>query len=264
MQIETLFSSNDVKEPKEFFIFHNDKYPTWGSSTGSEKTSIYETGKFNRYASIGSYSNELFKDLYEKIENTPTELESRCAYACMLMMLNGIRIGNEGSAEGYESGLKYNEGEIVNTYGVTTLLKEHISFNNNKMMLNFLGKSQVDNKIVIENTLVIDVGKIHKNNNYPIPTWLGINYEILFEFVKESLGKHYSPKDFRTFCANTSAWKFYQDYKDKNGLTKTEANKVIKDIVYRTSLVLNNTPSVCKSSYIDSRMVDWIKDKLIS
>ena len=119
---------DEVKEPNEEFTFLEHTYNAWGSSTGRAKTDDYDKGKFNRYAKLGKVSDTVVNDLIVKINKDPDSIDGRCAFASLLMMLYGVRIGNEGSAEGYVSGLEKNEGEIVQTYGTTTLLKEHILY----------------------------------------------------------------------------------------------------------------------------------------
>ena len=61
---------------------------------------------------------------------------ARCALACKMMMHTGIRIGNESSSEGYMTNPHPNskkEPEFVKTYGLTTLLPNHIHIKKEKL-----------------------------------------------------------------------------------------------------------------------------------
>jgi len=254
-----LFEQDDIMEPVEEFSYCNIKYPTWSSFTSSARPENYEKGKFNRYAKIGEMADELEKDFVREIKVNYNSKEARCAYMCLLMMRYGIRVGNEGSAEGYVSGMKQNKGEIVQTFGVTTLLNKHVLFEGDKMFLDFIGKEQVKHKIKVLEPLIVDVGRRYYREDAPEEKWLGIEYRTLFKYVRKMVGKAFVPKDFRTFCANTVAWRTIQRFLD-HPMTyekKTPANKEVKNIVWVVSKRLGNTPGIAKRNYIDHRMLDW-------
>ena len=251
------------EEPKNGeFVFLNHEYPYWGNILGRNRTVEYDKGKFNRYAKLGVISDELIKDFANKVKTNPKSTEGRCAYASLLMMMNGIRIGNEGSAEGYVSGLKQNKGEVVQTFGTTTLRNEHIEFKDGTMHLDFLGKEQVHHDIKIKDKFLVKYGKVYHDQSRPEDKWIGIDYDTLFKFTKENVGDGFIPKDFRTFCANLTAWKVIEEYLNKpKAETKTDANQEIKDVVAKVARRLGNTPGIAKRAYIDNRMLDWFKEQ---
>lgn len=254
--------ADEVKEPNEEFSFLEHTYSAWGSSTGRSKTDDYDKGKFNRYAKLGKVSDKVINDLIVKINKDPGSIDGRCAFASLLMMLYGVRIGNEGSAEGYVSGLEKNEGDIVQTYGTTTLLKNHVKFVKGKMLLDFLGKEQVQHDIEISEPFLIKIGKLYWDHSKDSEKWIGIDYEILFKFVKKKIGKSFVPKDLRTFCANITGWNTIKQYLSSPKLDAKKAiNKEVAEIVEIVAERLGNTPSVARSRYLDSRMLDWYKDQ---
>lgn len=253
---------DEVKEPAEGFTFLEHEYNTWGSSTGRAKTDDYDKGKFNRYAKLGKVSDSVTNDLIAKVNKDPESVDGKCAYASLLMMLYGVRIGNEGSAEGYASGLDKNKGEIVKTYGTTTLLHDHIEFKNNTMLLAFLGKEQVQHNIEISEPFLVKLGKLYWNKSKPSNKWIGIEYETLFKFVKKKIGKSFIPKDLRTFCANITGWNQIKQYMEKpKSSSKKDINKEVAEIVETVAERLGNTPSVARSRYLDSRMLNWYKSQ---
>ncbi|MEW5323906.1 hypothetical protein V2J23_18175, partial [Geobacillus thermoleovorans] len=77
------------------------------------------------------------------------------AVALLVVISTGIRIGNEDSAEGYVSDLKYsdNYGKEVNTYGLATLRQEHVHVRNGIVHFDFVGKKQVDNSFKLNPAL---------------------------------------------------------------------------------------------------------------
>jgi len=250
----------DYTEPLGYFTYSGEEYPYWGNPIGRNRTVDYDLGKFNRYAKLGAVADEIVGNLIGMVEQEYNSIDGRCAYASLIMMKYGIRIGNEGSAEGYASGLEQNVGEIVQTYGVTTLLNEHVSVQNNQLRLHFLGKEQVEHDIMVAEPFFFKYGRMYYKQAAPKESWLGINYETLFNFVKSNIGEAFIPKDLRTFCANISGWRIIQTYleKPKRGM-KSEVNKEVAEIVKGVASRLGNSESIAKHRYLDLRMLDWYK-----
>jgi len=249
-------------EPQGYFEFEGVEYPYWGNPNGKMKTIDYDVGKFNRYAKMGIMADDLVENFTMLIKEDYTSVNARCAFACLVMMEYGIRIGNEDSATGYESGKEENEGEFVQTYGTTTLLNKHVFVDKSTIKLNFLGKTQVEQDIFIEDDFVVKYAKLYDDANKPEEKWLGIDYSLLFDFVKDQVGSAFVPKDFRTFCANVSCWKEIKKYLSKaKRSTKTEVNEEIKSIIERVANQLGNTPGIAKRNYVDGSMLDWFKNE---
>jgi DNA topoisomerase IB len=248
----------EYEEPSGRFTFAGKEYPFWGSLTGRASTENYELGKFNRYAKLGNIADKIVKDFSGMISSEASSVNGRCAYACMIMMMYGVRVGNEDSAEGYESGLEKNAGQFVHTYGTTTLLNEHISFHNNTMFLNFVGKEQVSHSIQITDPFFQKYGRAFWRPEAPKEKWLGVDYSFVFDFVKDNVGPKFIPKDFRTFCANTTGWGIIEKFLDRpTHPKKSDAKKEIAYLVELTAKRLGNTPGIAKRNYLDSRMLDW-------
>lgn len=192
-----------------------------------------------------------------------TSMTARCALACKMMMYTGIRIGNEGSAEGYVTKPHPNskkEPEFVQTYGLTTLLPEHVLVKGARVHLNFIGKKQVENSFTIEGILAEQVKRTLKTVAQG-ETFLEVTVRDLTKFIKKYVGSHFTPKDFRTMRANMYAWEKFEEICERElPSTKTEYNKEVKEIATYVSEHLNNTPGVCKASYIDSLLWDEVAE----
>jgi len=256
--------TEDAVDPKTWFKYQGKYYPSWGSVNGRVKTQDYDLAKYNRFAKIGIMADDISGIFKENIEADPESMEARCSYACLLMMEHGIRVGNESSAEGYIS----SEGEEVQTFGVTTLLRDHVRINEetNTLYLHFLGKTAVEHRIKIIDDFLEKWGLYYFKHPNEIDTWLGIDYDVLFSFIRDTLGDGFNPKDFRTFRGNVAAWNYIGgkiESKQKMD-TATEANDLIREMVEHVSDVLGNTPGVARSNYIDSRMIDWVKAMLLN
>jgi DNA topoisomerase IB len=265
MRLEVLFESvEEAVEPAGYFTYSKMKFPYWGNPKGRNRTLDYAQGKFNRYAKLGLIADAVTGTFKDMIKRDSFSLDSRCAFACLIMMEYGIRIGNEDSAEGYESHVKHleNEGEIVQTYGTTTLLNNHITVGDGILSLHFLGKEQVEHNIQIRDPFIVEYGAKYHRENAPDEKWLGLDYPTLFKFVKDNIGDGFVPKDLRTFCANVTAWLESQKYlKRPKTDTKSDAKKEVKEWIEKVAKRLGNTPSVARSRYVDHRLLDWFVDQ---
>ena len=208
----------------------------------------------------------MFEQLSEKFDRMIVKGDyvtdtARCALACKMMMYTGIRIGNEGSAEGYVTKPHPNskkEPEFVQTYGLTTLLPQHVLVKGRKVYLNFLGKKQVENSFTLTGELAKQVKEVLKTVEQGETLFEVTEYE-LTKFIKRYVGRRFTPKDFRTLRANMYAWEKFMEISERElPSTKSEFNKEVKEIATYVSEHLNNTPGVCKASYIDSMLWDEV------
>lgn len=218
------------------------------------------SNKFNRVNKLASMYNELNSKLHrmaEKGSNSCSEIY-RCSVATLLLMETGIRVGNEGSAEGYNTvphpHAKNQESKFVQTYGLTTLLQQHVIHTNKKSIeFSFLGKKQVENTFKVPQNLYKYVKDIYVNcDKNPL---FGITDYQLTKFIKRYVGKDFTPKDFRTLRANIYAEESISSLTCIGAMsmhpTKKEVKEVIKSVCIEVSEKLNNTPGVCKKSYIN-------------
>ena len=220
--------------------------------------------KHNRMVKLALRFEELSDKFDRMIQkgNYVTD-NARLALACKMMMYTGIRIGNEGSAEGYITKPHPNskkEPEFVKTYGLTTLLPEHAIVKGKTVYLNFIGKKQVENSFTLTSVLAEQVKKVLETVEDGETLFEITEYE-LTRFIKRYVGRRFTPKDFRTLRANMCAWdKFKEICERELPGTKKEFNAEVKEIATYVSENLNNTPGVCKKSYIDSNLWDEVAE----
>lgn len=224
------------------------------------------SGKFNRTVKLAKMFTGL--DLMMKRyadKGGFTTLNARLACACRLMLHTGIRVGNESSAEGYMTTVspydKTRKPEFVQTYGLTTLLPEHVMRKKGGVYMNFLGKRSVRNTFVVTGDLADHVEKI-KLTAQPPETLFEITAHEFTKFIKCHVGSKFTPKDLRTLRANIEAWKSFNLHKDELVKVKTKSafNALVKQVCIDVSEKLNNTASVCKTSYIDPYLWDYMYD----
>ena len=260
-----LCSVESSTEPISFFSYQDMKYPVFSSFEGHFKPEDSAAGKQNRFAKLGKMADTVIARLRRDVEDDPLSMEGRLAFACLLMLLTGIRVGNESSAEGYTSNLEGNIGEVVQTFGVTTLKPEHIQVEGNALKLDFLGKKQVEQSIKVTDPLLVETGKLYLNDKVDpfaasetkTDTWIGVELKDLVSYIKRVFGEQMIPKDLRTFRANTLFFDLIRDNLTLSKIDPAGAKEELKTAIAGVAEGLGNTPAVTKSAYLDSRMLDW-------
>lgn len=231
------------------------------------------SNKFNRAAKL-LYNIETldqkFRGIVARGIESNTE-HSRCALALLLMLHTGIRVGNEGSAEGYMTKPHPNQKDavpkFVQTYGLTTLLIDHVTVRASKVKLMFLGKKQVDNYFSIgpDKDLAYWIVTLQNNSeDSNSKTLFNVTDYQLTKFIKKYVGSHFSPKDFRCARANYYACSYIVDYFEATYKTKKTLKEDIKAMYGSVSEQLNNTLGVCKKSYVHPDIPIWAENNLLN
>jgi DNA topoisomerase I len=191
------------------------------------------------------------KDLAQ--EGMPRERALACAVR--LLDLGFFRIGGEEYAETNES------------YGVATVLREHVTIEGDEVIFDFPAKSgqrrvqairDPEVKAAIEamrrrrsgpdDLLVYREGKV----------WRDVRSDEVNEYLQEKAGEEFSAKDFRTWHGTVLA--AVELAREDPPSTKGGGESAIRAAVKRVAERLGNTPAVCRSSYIDPRVLDRFRD----
>ena len=180
-----------------------------------------------------------------------------------------FRIGNE----------KYTNDN--NSYGITTLKKEHIKFansntsntSNTKFTISFIGKKGILNTYTDNNpkSNIVKILKTLIANASPDGFIFKYNYEgskqfitpeHIHSFFQTKYNSEITPKMFRTWYGNFHMLEhlreLYNQGKLKPRMTKSEVNSIVKEFSEHVSSKLNNTPTVSKQSYIDNKILDLV------
>ena len=252
------------------------------------KTLIRRIGKtrghFDRKENRAAKLIEMWPDLERKFVSMierggGTTETARCAYATLLMMETGIRIGNESSAEGFvcdnrrvagkdypEKGIKKGDviwqhpmhGKVVQTYGLTTLLHSHVSKKGKRLDISFVGKKIVEQSLCVKHPVLIKFCPRGARDDL----FLGINYNTLKKFIKRYVGRKFMPKDIRTAKVNLLFVSKFTDMPHSvqfgEATTKTGRRKALSNAIEEVACEIGHTKSVCRSAYLSKPMIDWL------
>lgn len=236
------------------------KYKVLDNKSGLSKSlKVRSKFKFTKIIKIAENLIPITKKL-EDILKSKNNFEKDHAFAILIMIHTGIRIGNDDSAKGYICKVKNHElfEKEIKTYGLSTLLKDHIHFDSSSSFtMNFVGKKGIKQNIKVQSQFLTDWAKYFHNINKG-ERWLSINIKQLSSFIKKNIGK-YHIKDFRTLKACLEAGLIAKTISNKpKPKTKKIFTSEIKEICESVSKDLGNTPGICRKSYINPEIFEWL------
>jgi DNA topoisomerase I len=190
--------------------------------------------------------------LDEDLERRGFVLERVRACAVRLLDLGLFRIGSER----YEA-----ENE---SYGLTTLKCRHVRSERGGVVFEYPAKGgQVSLHRISDPTVLATVRGLRKRGRPDEDLlryrrgreWRSLGSEQVNAFIKELIGADFSAKDFRTWNATVLAAVTLANHAGEER-TAAARRRTANLAVRETAAYLNNTPAVCRSSYIDPRVFD--------
>jgi DNA topoisomerase-1 len=178
--------------------------------------------------------------------------ERVCGAAAALLDLGLFRIGSERYEDENES------------YGLTTLKVRHVRFDREGVEFEYPAKSGQTARHRISDPVVIPVLKALARRGEPDDylltyrdgrAWLDLDPDDVNDWIKETIGDEFSAKDFRTWNATVLAAVALSRH-DPRELSRTARRRAISEAVKQVAGYLSNTPAVCRSSYVDPRVLD--------
>lgn len=174
------------------------------------------------------------------------------ACAVRLLDLGFFRIGSEDYAERNES------------YGLTTMLREHVAVEGEELIFDFPAKSgQRRVQAIADEQALAVVAALKRRRGTPQllafragRNWRELSAEEVNAYLKRYAGGSFSAKDFRTWNATVLAAVALAaseaDGKSRPAAREREVKRAIKTV----ASYLGNTPAVCRASYVDPRVID--------
>lgn len=150
------------------------------------------------------------------------------------------------------------------SYGITTIRKQHVTFESGKAIIKFIGKKGVLNECVVEDDqcvkALLELHKIKKPDDHIMM----YQHAGSFEHIKhtdvnnwlKSYGENFTSKDFRTFASNILIIERLRVGDHPGGLLPTKRKKKMNDAIKEVAAIVHNTPAVCRKDYIDPRILE--------
>jgi DNA topoisomerase-1 len=232
-------TGNDIKGRVQY-IYH----PVW--------IAISKLEKYNRLKLFVKKLPLLMKTVNKKMHG-PIDLSNKEYIISLIFRIlskTHSRIGNDHFAE------------ENNTYGLTTLLKTHVSTNGNTVSMSFVGKKSIKQQFIFTDKIcssaLKELKKISGDRLFKTKDQESITSNDINSYLKNIMGGDFTAKDFRTYAANDLFLKFILQKDIPLNITQTK--KTINDCYDEVAEELHHTRAVCKSSYV----MPIISEKYIS
>jgi len=142
--------------------------------------------------------------------------------------------------------------EENNTYGLTTLLKKHMTITGDKITFAFLGKKSVKQELVFTDQLTSNIlkelRKIPGDRLFKTHDQVFIRSNDMNDYLKNIMGEDFTCKDFRTYSSNDLFLKILCSKELPVGITQTK--RTINQCYDEVAEELGHTRAISRSSYV--------------
>ncbi len=175
------------------------------------------------------------------------------ACAVRLLDLGFFRIGSEDYAERNES------------YGLTTMLREHVTIDDSELIFDFPAKSGQRRVQAIADQDALEVVSELKRRRSGSQLlayrgedrWAELRAEDVNDYIKRYSKGDFTAKDFRTWNATVlAAVAFAALQMEKPSSSRAARERSVAGAIKTVAAYLGNTPAVCRASYVDPRVID--------
>lgn len=153
--------------------------------------------------------------------------------------------------------------ETNGTYGVATLLRDHVSVSGDQVSFEFTAKGGTERAVTLADRqlakAVAGLRRVRGDSDRLLVYRVGRNLRQadstdLNERFKEMVGEQYSVKDLRTWNATVLAATALADQPEPT--SQRAARRAENAVLKAVSDHLGNTPAVARKSYVDPRLFD--------
>ncbi len=210
--------------------------------------------KFDRVLEMSKALPDMRRQVVSDLRRRALDRERVLALALQLLDLGYFRAGSEQYAEEH------------NSYGISTLLCDHVTLQRDAVEFDFPAKSGVRRTLVIEDPEVVrSVRALLRRPNRTdrllvcrnSSDWRDIRSDDLNARFKELVGAEYTVKDLRTWHGTVLAAAAFVDADPP--VNKTVTKRVESAVMKEVAEELGNTPAVARGSYVDPRVVEGYK-----
>lgn len=209
--------------------------------------------KFDRVLDFAERLPDLRETVCEHLHRKELDRERALAAAVRLLERGFFRVGSEEYAEANQ------------TYGLTTLRREHVTVSRDgQICFDYRAKSGKRRRQTIvdpEVLATVTTLKRRRDKNTELlayrhkGVWTDLKSDDVNDYLREVAGLPVSAKDFRTWNATVLAAVGLAVAADV-AVTPTARKRAITHVVREVADKLGNTPTVCRASYIDPRVID--------
>lgn len=215
-----------------------------------------DSQKYARALEFGAVLPEVRRQVAADLDGRSLSERRVLAAVVRLLDIGCFRIGSETYAREHD------------TYGIATLKKSHLGFRHGEMVFCYPAKGSITRTLVVSDGDVEPVlrslrrrrgGSDQLFAHKRAGEWVDLHSADVNAYLKELAGPEFSAKDFRTWSATVFAAIQLARVDPHPGSTRGR-RRAVTAAVKETAEHLGNTPAVCRSSYIDPRVVDHFEE----
>ncbi len=205
--------------------------------------------KFLRIVEFGEALPRLRRRVTRDLQGDSLDRDRVAAAAVRLVDQAFFRLGNERSARDLE------------TFGLTTVRADHVEISGDEIRFDFVGKWRKHHQRRIRDAEVAEVVRAMKGTPgkelfkfVEHGRTIDLRGRHVNDYIQSAIGEKFSAKDFRTW-AGTLLCSIALAIQDQAS-SRTGRKRQITQAIKATAKLLNNTPAVCRSSYVCPRLLD--------
>ncbi|HWF14882.1 MAG TPA: hypothetical protein VG244_01735 [Acidimicrobiales bacterium] len=209
--------------------------------------------KFERAIEFGRALPTLLKRVENDLATPGLRKPRLLAMGVRLLYIGGFRIGGEEYAEEHE------------TFGVATLQVRHVRIDGDRVIFTYRAKGSIKRSVAIDDPEILRavrslLRRSRRRSDDLLAWrqgtgWRNLRSTDLNAYIKETIGDQFSAKDFRTWSATVRAASELATRADE-AASERQRKRTVDAAVAEVADHLGNTPAVCRSSYIDPRVID--------
>ena len=245
---------------------HNGHIQALGTDAAGRRQYLYhphwrqqrDAEKFDRVLLMAERLPDVRSRLEANLGTDGLTRERVLSAAVRLLDLGFFRIGSEAYAE------------ANHTYGLATLLKEHVTVSRDGILtFDYIAKHGKQRIQTVADPAVCDVVSALKRRRGgggellafrgPGKTWVHPHSADVNAYLHDLFGVETSAKDFRTWHATVLAAVGLAVSVPASASASARKRAVARTVT-EVSHYLGNTPAVCRASYIDPRVIDRYDD----
>jgi DNA topoisomerase I len=213
--------------------------------------------KFDRVLSMSAALPEMRRQIAADLGGRGLSRNRVLAVALHLLDLGYFRAGSEQYAE------------ENNSFGISTLLCEHITVARSAIEFDFPAKSGVRRTLTIDDPVAVRsvralLRRPERTERFLVcrngSGWTDIHADDLNARFKELVGAEYTVKDLRTWHGTVLAAAAFVDADPP--VNKTVIKRVESAVMKEVAEELGNTPAVARASYVDPRVVEGYENEV--
>jgi DNA topoisomerase I len=209
--------------------------------------------KFMHIIEFGRALPKLRKVVAQDLAQRGLDRQRVLAVGVRLLDIGCFRVGNAEYAEEHE------------TFGLATLRLDHVSIGRHQLDFSYAAKGSIERtQSVNDDEVRRAISSLARRRNASDnllswkrgAEWVDVDAKDINDYIKAHAGETFSAKDFRTWSATVLAAVELGRREAEATSPLQRRRRAIGAAVKEVAEHLGNTPAVCRSSYIDPRVIE--------